>query len=142
MIRRAMGACAIVVVVLASTSAAQTGARHTGVPRTADGHPDLQGVWDNSTLTPLERPADLADKEFFPDKAAADYESLEQYVVRLQSRFGETEGVLTGEANGIWRTRRTLGVGSRGSRRDRERDCRQSAVPARDACVRRHAREV
>ena len=87
----------------------------SGVPRTADGHPDLQGVWDNSTLTPLERPADLADKEFFPDKAAADYESLEQYVVRLQSRFGETEGVLTGEANGIWRTRRTLGPDRRTS---------------------------
>jgi hypothetical protein len=26
-------------------------------PRTADGHPDLQGVYDIATLTPLERPA-------------------------------------------------------------------------------------
>ncbi|HXP86440.1 MAG TPA: hypothetical protein VN841_17055 [Bryobacteraceae bacterium] len=26
-------------------------------PRTADGHPDLQGIWTNATLTPLERPA-------------------------------------------------------------------------------------
>src|SRR5436190_16722364 len=25
-------------------------------PRTADGHPDLQGVYDVATLTPLERP--------------------------------------------------------------------------------------
>ena len=75
---RAAGACVIAALVLASASAAQTSARHTAVPRTADGHPDLQGVWNNSTLTPLERPADLADKEFFPDKAAADYESLEQ----------------------------------------------------------------
>ena len=24
-------------------------------PRTADGHPDLQGIWTNATLTPLER---------------------------------------------------------------------------------------
>ena len=31
-------------------------------PRTPWGHPDLQGVWTNSTTTPLERPADLADK--------------------------------------------------------------------------------
>ena len=30
--------------------------------RTADGHPDLQGVWTNATLTPFERPASLHDK--------------------------------------------------------------------------------
>jgi hypothetical protein len=27
------------------------------VPRTPEGHPDLQGNWSNATLTPLERPA-------------------------------------------------------------------------------------
>ena len=32
-------------------------------PRTAWGDPDLQGVWTNTTTTPLQRPADLADKE-------------------------------------------------------------------------------
>ena len=25
------------------------------VPRTADGHPDLQGIWSNATLTPMEK---------------------------------------------------------------------------------------
>ncbi len=29
------------------------------VPRTPDGHPDLQGNWSNATLTPLERPMGL-----------------------------------------------------------------------------------
>ncbi len=29
-----------------------------GLPRTADGHPDLQGTYDLGTLTPLERRAD------------------------------------------------------------------------------------
>jgi len=29
------------------------------VPRTPDGHPDLQGNWSNATLTPLERPTGL-----------------------------------------------------------------------------------
>ena len=44
------------------------------VPRTADGQPDLQGIWANSTLTPLERPRELGDKQFFTEKEAAEYE--------------------------------------------------------------------
>jgi hypothetical protein len=40
--------------------AAQAPSRSSGdwvVPRTADGHPDLQGNWSNATLTPLQRPS-------------------------------------------------------------------------------------
>ena len=87
----------------------------TALPRTHDGHPDLQGIWDNSSLTPLERPANLADKEFFSDAEAADYESLDAYVERLKGRFGEPEGAVTGEANGIWRSPRRLGPDRRTS---------------------------
>ena len=36
-------------------------------PRTPDGKPDLQGVWTNNTVTPLERPKDLAAKEFYTE---------------------------------------------------------------------------
>ena len=38
-------------------------ARAWTAPRTAWGDPDLQGTWTNATMTPLERPADLAGKE-------------------------------------------------------------------------------
>ena len=31
-------------------------------PRTADGHPDLQGFWANNNATPLERPKELAGR--------------------------------------------------------------------------------
>ena len=34
-------------------------------PRTPDGQPDLQGIWSNATLTPLERPKGLGTKEFY-----------------------------------------------------------------------------
>ena len=37
-------------------------------PRTPDGQPDLQGIWTNATTTPLERPAELAGKEFFTEQ--------------------------------------------------------------------------
>ena len=42
------------------------------VPRTSDGHPDLQGVWTNKTITPLERPKELGNKAFFtPEEVKA-----------------------------------------------------------------------
>jgi len=45
------------------------------VPRTPDGQPDLQGIWSNGTLTPLERPRELAGKQFFTEQEAAEYEA-------------------------------------------------------------------
>ena len=36
--------------------------------------PDLQGLWTNSSLTPLERPTELAGKPFLTEQEAADYE--------------------------------------------------------------------
>ena len=44
-------------------------------PRTADGQPDLQGFWINPTLTPFERPADLAGKAKLTDQEAAAIET-------------------------------------------------------------------
>ena len=37
-------------------------------PRTPSGQPDLQGYWSTQTFTPLERPAHLAEKEFFTEE--------------------------------------------------------------------------
>src|SRR5215471_1486602 len=41
-------------------------------PRTPDGQADLQGVWSNATLTPLERPKGLGTKEFYTAQEFAD----------------------------------------------------------------------
>jgi hypothetical protein len=40
-------------------------------PRTPDGRPDLKGTWSFATLTPLERPAEFADKSFLDREEAA-----------------------------------------------------------------------
>src|SRR5215472_8151150 len=43
-------------------------------PRAADGHADLQGIWTNSTLTPLERSDEFRDKPTLTEQEAAAYE--------------------------------------------------------------------
>ena len=41
-------------------------------PRTPDSKPDLQGIWTDNTLTPLERPKKLGAKEFYTNEEFAD----------------------------------------------------------------------
>jgi hypothetical protein len=43
-------------------------------PHTSWGVPDLQGVWDTRTMTPLERPEQFSDQAFLTDEQAAEYE--------------------------------------------------------------------
>src|SRR5580765_3908399 len=52
-------------------------------PRTPWGHPDLQGIWDYRTITPLERPSALKEKQFLTDEEAATFEREEN---RRQNR--------------------------------------------------------
>jgi hypothetical protein len=42
--------------------------------RTPDGKPDLQGIWNYSTITPVERPRELGTKAFFTPEEAAEFE--------------------------------------------------------------------
>jgi hypothetical protein len=55
------------------------------VPRTSDGHPDLQGVWTNATITPLERPAEFAGKATLTDAEASAWEKKDKSANTLDS---------------------------------------------------------
>ena len=46
------------------------------VPRTSDGHPDLQGIWTTQTFNPLQRPDRLAGREFLTEAEAAELTEL------------------------------------------------------------------
>src|SRR6266581_1171823 len=76
-------AAVIAVILLAQTPAAaqavapaakpaSTANKNWTAPRTPDGKPDLQGIWNNATLTPLQRPKGLGPKEFYTDQEFAD----------------------------------------------------------------------
>ena len=93
-------------------------------PRTGWGAPDLQGVWDFRTITPLERPERLGDQAFLTEEEAA---NLEREVVdrnvelanRAARRTAVTESVDRGEEgapgfyNNFWLDRGTTTVGTR-----------------------------
>src|SRR5215218_7102280 len=58
-------------------------AASTAAARTVDGHPDLQGVYDVATLTPLERPAMFGTQMTMTDQQAR---QLEQAVAARTER--------------------------------------------------------
>ena len=51
---------------------AQTPRAAKVAPRLPDGTPDIQGIWSEATLTPLERPKGLGTKEFYSDAEFAE----------------------------------------------------------------------
>jgi hypothetical protein len=63
--------CGLVVLAAAVVGAQQPAARNGAIPRTPWGDPDLQGVWDYWTFTPLERPNEFAGKAVLTDAEAS-----------------------------------------------------------------------
>jgi hypothetical protein len=57
-----------------ASAKAKASAKTWTPPRTPDGQPDLQGYWNNSTLTPLERPSELVGKQVLTEEEAAEYQ--------------------------------------------------------------------
>ncbi len=85
-----VGALVVVVSIVVQSPATVTaqssasGATKTWTARTSDGQVDLEGVWNFSTITPLERPSELAGKDVFAnDEEAATFEREEN---RRQNR--------------------------------------------------------
>ena len=115
-----VGIVALGLMVAPATSLAQPAEAESWVlPRTADGQPDLQGVWSNNAATPLERPESLGDKAVLTDeelaRAKARYaelfaagESDAAFADRVfttalgdQEAFASTDGS-TGNYNQFW----------------------------------------
>ena len=85
-------------------------------PQTGWGAPDLQGVWDFRTLTPLQRPEDLGDKAFLTAEEAAQREqaAIDRNEELLLAPAQRTEaGGNLGAYNNFWMDRGTTTVDSR-----------------------------
>lgn len=103
----AAGTLALALLGFAAPAAAQVAdapalaARDWSVPRLADGKPDLQGIWTNKTITPFERPAELADKEFFTREEAEAYAARTLQRMNRDNRTDDVNDVLSAY-NAFW----------------------------------------
>jgi hypothetical protein len=79
--------------VLVEPGQAQTG------PRTPWGDPDLQGLWNNATVAPMERPPALANKPFWTEAEAVD---VEKNGLQTLLKAVAIEVPVSGELNEIW----------------------------------------
>ena len=73
------------------------------VPRTPDGQPDLQGLWTNDTITPMERPASLQGSAFLSeDEIAAMEQNLAERRTLADDNIEVTVGGNVGGYNQVW----------------------------------------
>ena len=85
----------------AKPAAASTG-KNAAYRRTGDGLPDFTGIWTNVTITPLERPRDLAGKEFFTEQEVSAYETRTVQQRNRDQRDRGTERDVASAYNDFW----------------------------------------
>ena len=98
---------AIVAVSAQSPPARTQNAKAWVAPRAPDGHPDLQGFWTSASLTPFERPAEYAGKEFFTEAEAAEFERRQLDAANRDRRPSSPEADVALAYNEAWFERGT-----------------------------------
>jgi hypothetical protein len=81
------------------TLAGQAGKK---IPRTADGRPDLQGVWDFAQLTPLERPSAFAGKQDISEEEAEEFAQQRIETTHKDRRDGGAAADVERAYNDFW----------------------------------------
>ena len=103
-------ASVVVAAMLAPAAAVGQPSEAPSPPRTAWGDPDLRGIWNNATLTPLQRPASLADRAFLTAEEAAGLaqQTVERNAELLSAPARRAEaGGNVGAYNNFWMERGT-----------------------------------
>jgi len=71
-------------------------------PRTPWGKPDLRGIWDFATITPMERPSELAGKEVLSEEEAGAFEKQALERRNADRRDGGAEADVGRAYNQFW----------------------------------------
>ena len=99
-----------VVLAVAAVALASAPAAAQELPRTPWGAPDLQGVWDFRTLTPMERPDELEAKDVYTEEEAAEFEA--RRLAEIAALDDEEPADIVGNYNQFWFDRGTTVVQS------------------------------
>jgi hypothetical protein len=94
--------CLLLPAALALFAVAPASAQKWSGGRTPDGHPDLEGVWDAASMTPLERPVELGNKEFYTPEEIVAYEKARGHELDRDRRDGSAEADLGRAYNDGW----------------------------------------
>ena len=94
----------------ASKPSAKTVAKPRAVPKTPWGDPDLQGVWNDSTSTPLQRPDGVAGKDVLTDAEAAEFQEQLADGLSRDRRDGPAEADVGRAYNEHWMDARHLKI--------------------------------
>jgi len=94
----------------APQKAAPAAAKSTAAPRTAWGDPDLQGVWNDATATPLERPNGVSSKDVLSDQEAEEFQGELDNDLSRDRRDGGAEVDVNRAYNEHWMDSRRLKV--------------------------------
>lgn len=78
--------------------------------RTPWGDPDLQGVWNDATATPLQRPGDIGTKDVLTDDEAAEFQDKLEYDLTRDRRDGGAEVDANRAYNEHWMDSRRLKI--------------------------------
>src|ERR1700746_1229513 len=79
-------------------------------PRTPWGDPDLQGVWNDATSTPLERPGGVSGKSILGDEEAAEFAQQLEYNLSRDRRDGGNDVDVNRAYNEHWMDARRLKI--------------------------------
>jgi hypothetical protein len=90
--------CGLVVFAAVSTA----GQSRKSVERTADGRPDLQGIWDFAQLTPFERPGAFAGKDAITQEEAEEFAQQRVETTNKDRRDGGAATDVERAYNDFW----------------------------------------
>ena len=102
---RPAGLVVILAATLAGTMAAAGQGSAAETPRTPWGDPDLQGIWEYWTFTPLQRPDELADRAELTDEEAAAVAERSRQAAITRDREGPDDGDTGAYGQEVWTER-------------------------------------
>ena len=85
-------------------------AKQQPAPRTPWGDPDLQGVWNDATSTPLQRPGGIGSKDVLTDEEAAGFQDQLANDLSRDRRDGGPEADVNRAYNEHWMDSRRLKI--------------------------------